>query len=128
LLVQTATRRSNNPNANGPVEELLRSLSRRILDRAGRFTNRHRLRKLLLLMTMEASRHADTHAWTRVIQEALHECAGRPAKQRPHDDGNRTMSLFPGSTRPAGGRPGRRRGATSPRSGHRLVVPDPEKR
>jgi hypothetical protein len=83
LLVQTATRRLNNPNSNGPVEELLRSLSRRIQDRAGRFTNRHRLRKLLLLMTMEAARHADTRAWTRFIQDALHERAGRPAKQRP---------------------------------------------
>jgi hypothetical protein len=125
-LVQTATRRLSVPNSNGPVDEMLRSLTRRIEDRAGRFTNRHRLRKLLLLMTMEAARHANTHAWTRVIETALQERRGRPAKQRPHDDHDRTMSLFPGSQRPARGRPGRRRGATSPRSGRKLVIPDPD--
>jgi hypothetical protein len=57
---------------------------------------------------------------------ALQERRGRPAKQRPHDDHDRKMSLFPGSQRPARGRPGRRRGAISRRSGRKLVIPDPD--
>src|SRR5436305_8487320 len=50
---QIPTRDPSGLNSTGPVEQVLRETDRRIGDRVGSFTNRHRLAKLLDLMTLD---------------------------------------------------------------------------
>jgi hypothetical protein len=50
---QIATRDPRGINSNGPVEQVLRDIDRRIGDRVGSLTNRQRLAKLLGLMSLD---------------------------------------------------------------------------
>jgi hypothetical protein len=81
-------------NSNGPVEQVLREIDRRIGDRIGSFTNRARLAKLLDLMTLDLLGKADSRQWADRLREQLYLAGGRPKNQRPHDDPKGVHSLF----------------------------------
>lgn len=91
---QIPTRDPNGLNSTGPVEQVLREIDRRIGDRVGSFTNRHRLAKLLNLMTLDLLGKADGRDWADRLRERLHLAGGRPQNQRPHDDPKGVHSLF----------------------------------
>lgn len=90
---QIATRDPRGPHSTGAVEAILHELDRRLADRAGSFTNRARMTKLLDLMTLELTGRADPRAWADHIRERLYLAHGRPANQRPHDDPKGSYSL-----------------------------------
>lgn len=56
---------------------------RRLHHRAGSFTNRARMAKLLALMTLELTGRANPRAWADRIHERLYLTAGHPINQRP---------------------------------------------
>jgi hypothetical protein len=91
---QTATRDPRGPHSTGAVEATLHKLDRRLHHRAGSFTNRARMNKLLALMTLELTARADPRAWADRIRERLYLAGGRPANQRPHDDPRHNYSLI----------------------------------
>jgi hypothetical protein len=91
---QIPTRDPSGLNSTGPVEQVLREIDRRIGDRVGSFTNRHRLAKLLDLMTLDLLAKADGRKWADRLREQLYLAGGRPQNQRPHDDPKGVPSLF----------------------------------
>jgi len=91
---QIATRDPSDPHSTGAVEAILHELDRRLHDRAGSFTNRARMTKLLALMTLELTGRADARAWADQIRERLSLTGGRPTSQRPHDDPKGIYSLI----------------------------------
>jgi len=91
---QTATRDPHGPHSTGAVEQTLHTLDRRLRDRAGSFTNRARMAKLLALMTLELNGRADERRWADRLRERLYLAGGRPANQRPHDDPKGRYSLI----------------------------------
>jgi len=91
---QIATRDPQAPQSTGAVEAILHELDRRLRDRAGSFTNRSRMTKLLALMTLELTGRADARAWADRIRERLSLTGGRPTNQRPHDDPRGRYSLI----------------------------------
>ena len=80
---QTVTRDPRGPHSTGAVEQVLHELDRRLGDRAGSFTNRARMAKLLALMTLELNGRADPRRWADQLRERLYLAGGRPANQRP---------------------------------------------
>jgi hypothetical protein len=94
IAAQVATRDPGRPNSTGPVEQVLREIDRRIGDRAGSFTNRARMTKLLALMTLDLAGRADGRQWADCLRERLYLAGGRPDNQRPHDDPKGTHSLI----------------------------------
>ena len=90
---QIPTRDPSGLNSTGPVERVLREIDRRIGDRVGSFTNRHRLAKLNL-MTLDLLGKADGRKWADRLREQLYLAGGRPQNQRPHDDPKGVPSLF----------------------------------
>jgi hypothetical protein len=94
IAAQVATRNQGGPNSTGPVEQLLREVDRRIGDRVGSFTNRARMAKLLALIRLDLSGHADGREWADRIRERLYLAGGRPVNQRPHDDPKGSHSLI----------------------------------
>jgi hypothetical protein len=91
---QIATRDPDGPHSTGAVEAILHELDRRLHDRAGSFTNRARMKKLLALMTLELTGRADPRIWADRIRERLYLTGGRPTNQRPHDDPKHSYSLI----------------------------------
>lgn len=91
---QVATRDPHRPHSTGAVEQILHELDRRLRDRAGSFTNRARMAKLLALMTLELNRRADPRRWADQLRERLYLAGGRPINQRPHDDPKGRYSLI----------------------------------
>jgi hypothetical protein len=91
---QIATRGPEGSYSTGAVEAVLRELDRRLHHRAGSFTNRARMNKLLALMTLELMGQADPRAWADRIRERLYLTAGHPTNQRPHDDPKHSYSLI----------------------------------
>ena len=91
---QVATRDRRGPHSTGAVEQVLHELDRRLRDRAGSFTNRARMAKLLALMTLELNQQADARRWADQLRERLYLAGGRPANQRPHDDPKGSYSLI----------------------------------
>jgi len=91
---QVATRDPHGPHSTGAVEQILHELDRRLRDRAGSFTNRARMAKLLALMTLELNHQADARRWADQLRERLYLAGGRPANQRPHDDPKASYSLI----------------------------------
>ncbi len=69
---QIATRGPEGSYSTGAVEVVLHELDRRLHYRAGSFTNRARMNKLLALMTLELTGRADPRAWTERIRERLY--------------------------------------------------------
>lgn len=94
IAAQAATRDPRGPHSTGAVEQILHKLDRRLRDRAGSFTNRARMAKLLALMTLELNHTADARTWADQLRERLYLAGGRPANQRPHDDPKGTHSLI----------------------------------
>jgi len=94
IAAQVATRNPKNPGSTGPVEAALREVDRRIADRAGSFTNRARMAKLLALMSLQLAGRADGRQWADRLRERLYLLGGRPANQRPHDDPKGAYSLI----------------------------------
>jgi hypothetical protein len=91
---QIATRGHDGSHSTGAVEAVLRELDRRLHHRAGSFTNRARMAKLLALMTLELTGRANPRAWADRIRERLYLTGGHPINQRPHDDPKHTYSLI----------------------------------
>ena len=91
---QIATRDPHGPHSTGAVEQHLHELDRRLRDRAGSFTNRARMAKLLALMTLELNGQADARRWADQLRERLYLAGGRAANQRPHDDPKGSYSLI----------------------------------
>jgi hypothetical protein len=91
---QIPSREPNGLNSTGPVEQTLREIDRRMGNRVGSFTNRHRLAKLLNLMTLDLLGKADAREWADRLKEQLYLAGGRPQNQRPHDDPKGVHSLF----------------------------------
>jgi hypothetical protein len=91
---QIATRGPEGSYSTGAVEAVLHELDRRLHHRAGSFTNRARMNKLLALMTLELTGQADPRAWADRIRQRLYLTAGRPTNQRPHDDPKHSYSLI----------------------------------
>ena len=89
---QIDTRGPEGSYSTGAVEAILHELDRRLHHRAGSFTNRTRMKKLLALMTLELTGQADPRAWADRIRERLYLTAGRPTNQRPHDDPKHSYS------------------------------------
>jgi hypothetical protein len=94
IAAQTATRDPHGPHSTGAVEQHLHELDRRLRDRAGSFTNRARMAKLLALMTLELNARADARRWADQLRERLYLAGGRPTNQRPHDDPKGNYSLI----------------------------------
>lgn len=94
VAAQVATRDPGRPNSTGPVEQVLREIDRRIGDRAGSFTNRARMTKLLALIALDLSGKADGREWADRLRERLYLAGGRSGNQRPHDDPKGTHSLI----------------------------------
>jgi hypothetical protein len=91
---QIATRDPRGPHSTGAVEQILHALDRRLGDRAGSFTNRARMTKLLALMTLQLNGQADARRWADQLRERLYLTGGRPVNQRPHDDPKHSYSLI----------------------------------
>ncbi|HEV7161921.1 MAG TPA: hypothetical protein VGN25_01575 [Solirubrobacteraceae bacterium] len=91
---QIATRGPEGSYSTGAVEAVLHELDRRLHHRAGSFTNRARMNKLLALMTLELTGRADPRVWADRIRQRLYLTGGRPANQRPHDDPKHSYSLI----------------------------------
>lgn len=91
---QVATRDPRGPHSTGALEQILHELDRRLRDRAGSFTNRARMAKLLALMMLELNRRADARRWADQLRERLYLAGGRPINQRPHDDPKGRYSLI----------------------------------
>ena len=91
---QIATRDPRGPHSTGAVEQHLHEIDRRLRDRAGSFTNRARMAKLLALMTLELNGRADARRWADQLRERLYLAGGRPTNQRPHDDPKGSYSLI----------------------------------
>jgi hypothetical protein len=81
------------PKSNGSVEQFLDHLGSSLSDRCATFTNKTRLDRLLLLMTMAAAGNADADLWTEVIRDHVTALAGRPANQRRHVEADSSPSL-----------------------------------
>ncbi len=91
---QIATRGLEGSYSTGAVEAVLRELDRRLHHRAGSFTNRARMNRLLALMALELTGRADPRVWADRIRERLYLTGGRPTNQRSHDDPKHSYSLI----------------------------------
>lgn len=82
------------PLSTGGIELIFRrELARRLADRRGLFTNRERLARLVLLMTLHMPGQADERRWAEIIRSYLLERAGRPPRARAIADPEGTSSL-----------------------------------
>ena len=57
-------------------------------------TYRHRLAKLLKLMTIDVTGKTNARQWADRLRGQLYLAGGRPQKQRPHDDPKGAYSLI----------------------------------
>jgi hypothetical protein len=83
------------PLSTGGIELVFRrELTRRLADRRGLFTNRQRLARLVLLMTLHMTDLADERQWAEIIRGYLLERGGRPPRARVIVDRVGTSSLL----------------------------------
>lgn len=83
------------PLSTGALELVFRrELSRRLGDRRGLFTNRQRLARLILLMTLDMTDLADERQWAKIIRDYLLVRGGQPPRARAIVDQTGVSSLL----------------------------------
>ena len=65
----------------------------RLKDRAGVFTNRIRMNRLLSLMAIQLNGQANGRTWADLVRRRIYTVGGRPPHQRQTDDPKKTFSL-----------------------------------
>ena len=73
---------------------MLREVNTRIGDRVASFTNRDRMSKLLMLMTMDMRRRADGRVWADRLRERIYLAGGGASPIRPRDDPKGTYPVY----------------------------------
>jgi hypothetical protein len=93
VAASVAKRTHTGPNSTGAVEAALRKVDAAFEGRSQSFGNRHRMNKLLALMTLDLNGQADDKVWADRLRERLYHRGGWAPGQRPHDDPKDGRSL-----------------------------------